>query len=153
MTDSTTWCFTINNYTEEDVKRLHNLESMVTYLIYGIEEAPNTGTKHLQGYVIFKSRKRLFTAKRAIGERSHIEKTRGSIEENYAYCSKGGNYKEIGRKPRTESVYGDLSKSLNQNRSIVALAREHTGLFIKHASNIIKTHEILQTSERDWKTR
>jgi len=47
------WCFTLNNYTDDEVTQLK--ESMETsryiYLCWGYETCPTTGTPHLQGYV------------------------------------------------------------------------------------------------------
>ena len=50
------WCFTLNNYNEEDIKMFDDLECQ--YLIYGKEKGEN-GTEHLQGYVQLSSKKRL----------------------------------------------------------------------------------------------
>nr|WAE42401.1 MAG: replication associated protein [Cressdnaviricota sp.] len=52
MSNWKTWKFTWNNATEEDEAKLQRLE--VTYIAYGREVAPTTGTKHLQGYIIFR---------------------------------------------------------------------------------------------------
>lgn len=46
--------FTLNNYSAADIELVHNLDS--TYLVYGQETAPTTGTPHLQGYVVFDRR-------------------------------------------------------------------------------------------------
>lgn len=85
MTESRAWCFTLNNYTEEEDNALQALECV--YLIYGYEVAPETGTPHLQGYVRFKSAKKLEQVKAKI-PRAHLEKARGSCEDNVAYCKK-----------------------------------------------------------------
>lgn len=45
------YCFTHNNYTPEDVVKYRDLTSdWVSYMIFGKETAPSTGTPHLQGY-------------------------------------------------------------------------------------------------------
>ena len=49
------YCFTCNNYTDLDIKQLKELT--YTYLVYGHEIAPTTGTPHLQGYVHFASQR------------------------------------------------------------------------------------------------
>lgn len=46
------WCFTLNNFRDEEVKRFESLEC--ERIVVGIEKAPTTGTPHLQGYVRFK---------------------------------------------------------------------------------------------------
>lgn len=95
---SEAWCFTYNNYTEEDYARICEIDCQ--YLIVGKEVAPETGTKHLQGYIKFYNA-RFFTATKALlGPGVHLEKAKGSPEENRAYCSKAGDFFEKGDVPR-----------------------------------------------------
>ena len=45
------FCWTLNNYTEEDVDVLQkDLAELCKFAIFGRETCPNTGTKHLQGF-------------------------------------------------------------------------------------------------------
>jgi hypothetical protein len=59
------------------------------------EEIGENNTPHLQGFIAFKTRKRLTQLKKWIPE-AHFEVARGSPEENKAYCSK------------VESRYGEI---------------------------------------------
>lgn len=90
------FCFTLNNYTQEDIDYLENnfFEGYCSYLIYGKEKA-TTGTNHLQGYVQLKKRTRFNTIKKYL-KSYHIEDAKGSAEQNRAYCSKELDYKEFG---------------------------------------------------------
>ena len=87
------WCFTLNNYTHEDELMLQNLittpvtASTVSYIIYG-REVGSEGTAHLQGYLETKSKIGLRSLKSLIGRRFHLEKARGSFQENKNYCTK-----------------------------------------------------------------
>jgi hypothetical protein len=93
------WCFTLNNYSEDEFVRLREravLES--SYCIIGKEKGEQ-GTPHLQGYCILNSRKRFAAVKAIIGERSHIEKAKGTPTHNVDYCSKEGDYWEHGDRP------------------------------------------------------
>lgn len=92
------YCFTINNYTPEDIRRLDALEC--EYIIYGKEVAPTTRTEHLQGYVHFKNQRTFNSAKLAIGVNSHIEIARGTPQQNIAYCKKENNWVERGIEPK-----------------------------------------------------
>lgn len=80
------WCFTKNN-ADDGWRPVYDPESMV-FLVWERETAPTTGMRHLQGYVRFKSRKTLASAKRALHEECHFEAARGSEEDNYKYCTK-----------------------------------------------------------------
>ena len=78
------WCFTLNNYTEEDVVRLQALGGEVDYLIAGKEVGTN-GTPHLQGLVSFSQRKRLAQVKALLGAKPHLEVCR-NLDAADEYC-------------------------------------------------------------------
>jgi hypothetical protein len=68
------WCFTLNNYTGDNLKRLDSLvetEEIVTYLIYG-REVGESGTPHLQGFISFSKAVRMLVAKMMIGSNPHV---------------------------------------------------------------------------------
>lgn len=92
------WTFTINNPTDPVPYDVTQMD----FLIYQRERGEN-GTEHFQGYVVFKNRKRLQSAKAMIDERAHMEIARGSDEQNIAYCSKPdtriGEPTEFGDRP------------------------------------------------------
>lgn len=105
------WCFTLNNPTPEDVPRLQALAPQVRYLVFGRETGEN-GTPHLQGFVIFLTRKRLRSAKREIGDRAHLEVARGTSLQAAQYCKKEGDFEEYGEVPneRQRTDWSDLKK-------------------------------------------
>lgn len=80
------WCFTLNNYTDIEEEEIKNyLISNATKYIYGFEGEEKT--KHLQGFIEFKEPVR-FTALQKINKRWHLEKTKGTMKQNYDYCIK-----------------------------------------------------------------
>ena len=86
------WCFTLNNWTEEEYKAIlshcHS-ESVCQYIIG--KEVGEQGTPHLQGYLRGKNVIRLSTLKK-INNRWHLEVAKGAPEDNLKYCSKGGDF-------------------------------------------------------------
>ena len=85
-------CFTLNNYTEEEWSEMTNLvqDSSIKQYCVG-KEIGKEGTPHLQGYFQFKNPKR-WNAVKAMLPRAHIEKAKGSPQDNLKYCSKEGDY-------------------------------------------------------------
>lgn len=94
------WCFTVNNYTTDDLERLEELgrriETDIQYLIIGREIGDDNQTPHLQCFIQFKKRLRFSQVKNFVGQRAHIEAARGTSGQNFAYCSKDGDYEEFG---------------------------------------------------------
>lgn len=86
ISPSIRWCFTLNNYTNDEYSSIVNIFNDKSKLYIIGDEVGECGTPHLQGYVEFKSKLRplgLFSFKRI-----HWEKCKGSKDENIAYCSK-----------------------------------------------------------------
>ncbi len=85
------WCFTLNNHTEGDIQQLKNIDGSMVPRIQFREEVGEEGTKHLQGWLEFSTKKRPITIfKKIMGhDRMHWETMRGSIEENITYVTKG----------------------------------------------------------------
>lgn len=103
MSKAKRWIFTLNNYNNEDVERIKGLveAGVATYLTFGYETAPTTGTPHLQGYICFVERRRLQQVKDQLGERAYLEVARGTPEANRDYCQKEGCFEEEGDFPVT----------------------------------------------------
>lgn len=83
------WCYTVNNYTPDDVLRLRALhtdpKNKIVYHSFQAEIGKN-GTPHLQGYVAFAATKMRSTVANIISKRAHLERTLGSPAEASDYC-------------------------------------------------------------------
>jgi len=85
MSNCRNWCFTVNNYTEDDIRKAKNLPCK--YIIFG-KEVGESGTPHLQGYVQLAKRTRLTGVKKLINNQVHWEPAKGTPQQNIEYCSK-----------------------------------------------------------------
>lgn len=84
------WCFTLNNYTDDEYRIL--LEWCATKIHYIIgKEIGENGTPHLQGFVESKGGIRFDTLKN-LNDRVHWEKAKGNKKQNFIYCSKENNF-------------------------------------------------------------
>lgn len=159
------WCFTINNYTDEDVIKLDALGNNCTYLVYGKETGDN-GTPHLQGYCIFDSLTSFTVAKGLISDRAHLEVARGSPSQASQYCKKDGDYKEYGELPsqgkRSDwERYREWIVGLDRVPTKRELAREWPSLYARYARRCTEIAEAflpepeLTTSQcrLGWQTR
>lgn len=90
-TRSRKYCFTINNYSSIEYKKTidYCLKNSLYYIVG--KETGEQGTHHLQGYVEYKNQCSFSSIKQGL-PRAHIEKAKGSKEQNWKYCSKDGDY-------------------------------------------------------------
>jgi len=108
----TSWCFTLNNYTEEEYERVKKVCSDEgSYFIVG-KEVGDGGTPHLQGYIRFSRRHYFRSVSAKLGSRCHVEGARGTARKNREYCSKGGDYIEGGVCP--EDNLGERGNSRDE---------------------------------------
>ena len=91
MSRSRNWCFTYNNYESSPL-----LQPNMKYLTYGYEVG-ESGTKHLQGFVMFKNA--VAKPTKFFNESYHFERARGTPVQALEYCQKDGDFVEFGEKP------------------------------------------------------
>lgn len=84
------WCFTLNNYTNDDINNISSKcnEKKIDY-IFG-EEVGENNTPHLQGFIRYKTKNRPFNT--FDNDRIHWEKTKSSFDNNIQYCIKQNKY-------------------------------------------------------------
>ena len=92
------WVFTWNNYTNDDKQSLATASAGdlgITYMVYG-EEVGESGTPHLQGFVILNQRRSLAWLRTKISASAHFEVARGTPQQAADYCKKDGAFTEYG---------------------------------------------------------
>ena len=99
-TKSRGYCFTINNYTEEDIKNMTCVDAEYVFQ----EETGNNGTKHLQGFVYFKNAVSFNSVKKIHGS-AHWEAAKKPKLACIRYCSKTDT--------RTGNIYHNLGDGYN----------------------------------------
>ncbi len=85
ISPSKRWCFTLNNYTDEDISSIEHLKDRCDIMCVG-KEVGEQGTAHLQGYIEFKTKIRPLSLK--LNKGIHWEKSIGNKKQNIDYCSK-----------------------------------------------------------------
>lgn len=99
----------MNNPTADERTLVTNfLESDdIQYACYG-NEVGNSGTPHLQGFLILKRAWRLRRISRALGGRCHLEIARGTSVQARDYCLKDGDNVEFGEFPNQSGKRNDI---------------------------------------------
>jgi len=145
MSRSRAFCFTLNNYTEEDYESVIGYPTK--YTIVG-KEVGEQGTPHLQGYFYLHEAKTITALKKPF-PRIHFEIAKGNAQQNYDYCSKEGDFIEKGIKPMSQKEKGDLGKKAIAERWALAKA----GKFEELPPENIKTYEYIYSKAIEAKDR
>lgn len=159
MSRSRSVCFTINNYTEDEVRELTENLKVQDYYVFQRERGEN-GTPHIQGYCHSKNQKSLSAWKRIVGQRAHIEFARGDALSNKAYCTK-----ESTREPGTQPVEGGslpvqgqrsdleaVAKRVRDGASDQEIAEDHPGDLIRYHKGISYLRSLYDVP-RNFKTK
>lgn len=150
------WCFTLNNWTNDELINMRNLLEHVPYAIWGFEVS-SKDTPHLQGYVRFSNALTLNGVKQRLGPRTHVEQARGSETQNRTYCSKSGEFEEIGKPTEGQGKRSDLDTAANDllhDRCTMAeLAAKHPSIFIRYHRGLRELRNtVAPVQPRDFKT-
>lgn len=81
-----------------DIRKYLDKMPKMLYCVIGIEVAPTTDRLHYQGYIELKDFIRPIALSKMLGN-CHVEPARCSLEVNYRYCTKGGNFFVYDRRP------------------------------------------------------
>lgn len=130
------WCFTVNNYSEDEKTEILNLveNGHAKYLIAGFERGEG-GTPHIQGFIQLGTRCRLSTVKTLPGlQRAHLEARRGTVQQAIEYCQKEGEYEEFGS-PNGQGKRSDLAavkESIDSGASTEELWEGHFSSMVRY---------------------
>lgn len=139
------YAFTLNNY----VALLDpSLWPHCEYCVYQ-EEVGESGTPHLQGYVVFTTKRTLATVKALDGlGGAHFETCRGTAQQNFDYCTKetnrlGGPYiwPEGASLPSGQGARKDLdviASKIKDGASLKRIAEDHPSDFIRYHNGLQK---------------
>lgn len=147
------WCFTLNNPTEPEKVALaqagiENDAQKIKYLIVG-REVGDSGTPHLQGFVIFDSSISRQTVKVRLGsERYHLEAARGKSTQARDYCKKEGDYDEYGSFPGNQGKRNDIDDfskwldELDEPPTESTLSSLWPGIFLRYPASMLRMVEL-----------
>lgn len=142
MSRGKNWCFTLNNYTNDDIDRLSVLvdNNECSYIIYG-KEVGESGTPHLQGFVSFSKRVYLTDVKKRISATAHFELSR-LVPESIEYCRKDGDVFEEGVMPVGQGKRSDLDDFKNDVKAgllnFKEIREKHSAVYAKFKSFVME---------------
>lgn len=141
VSQSNSWCFTLNNYTPSDIEALLALDGNadIPHLVFGREIGDN-GTPHLQGYIRFVKKKRIGGVKRIVGMNAHVEVARNPVAA-IQYCKKDGDFTEIGGWESQQGQRNDLQEIMD----LVSEGNYETSWWItNHPDKWVSRHQFIK---------
>lgn len=135
------WSATLNNYSNENLEYLQSLhgDMHLRYIIIGKEIAPSTGTPHLQIYLETNKKITLKGLKNLLNVRElHLEMSRGSADQNIAYCKKGGDWIELGKpvKERQRTDLEEVKEQIKAGATWDSLWENHFSLMLQYRKGL-----------------
>lgn len=148
MSSAKNWCFTLNNYTEDELDQFTalgtELPEPILYLVFG-KETGSSGTPHLQGYMSLSARKTMASVKGILCDRVHLEVAKGTPRQAANYCKKDGDYKEFGNIPGGKGTRTDLKEVVTQIKkgaTFRTIADSHPEAIIRYGSGILRLRQM-----------
>ncbi len=149
------WCFTVNNFSDDDVLVIRRLQqdARIRYVVLQ-EELAESGTRHLQGYLEVFRPLRLGLCRKLISPRVHWEQRCGTQAQAIAYCKKldtraaEGIVIEFGTPARSKCSV-DLIGSVLAGSSMKDLAMDYPRQFLQNSGGIKALKEAV-VDKRTW---
>lgn len=159
---SRTWCFTLQ--VAQNAIILTQPPEGPSYCVYQYEEAPTTGQRHIQGYMVFDNARTGASISKLLenwgGAKPHLEVARGSSEQNLDYCTKpetrvnGTQPFIFGEPPAGQGTRSDLADAFAELQShgfSEDLVQRYPSQFIMYGAQMDRVAERIRFIH--WKPR
>lgn len=151
MSKSRRICFTLNNPTDDEQQALVDFldGDRCVYGVFG-KETGDSGTPHLQGFLILTSPQRFSFLHSRISPRLHLETTRGTSQQASDYCKKDGDFEEFGEFPNQQGRRSDIEQFVqyvsdaDHHPSEREIARAFPSLYMRYRSSLLDLVEHLR---------
>lgn len=143
------WCFTLNNYTEEQITSLSSIVKLkCQYIVFGKEVAPTTQMKHLQGFVYFKNATSFSSVKKKFFN-AHLEPAIYN-QASIKYCKKDDDFVEFGEPPKDNTInqWAEIKEDITLGMDWKELIAKYPESSIKYASGMRMYYEELKPKYR-----
>lgn len=155
-------CFTINNYTQNDISSVKTCEC--DYIVWAYEVGEKCKTPHIQGYIYISNKISIKALNKRLGNRANIKVCDGSPEQNRTYIvgpyhdQKTGKTKpfnpehtERGKLPR-QGKRTDLekcAKMIKKKKPMREIFEKCPGSFIRYHKGIESAKQLYQTDRTE----
>lgn len=148
------WCFTINNYTDDDIAYFMCLEDHLSfrYAVAGFEKGSKKNTPHMQCYVYYEHPQTFSLIQESVPRAAHIQEQKARRNElAYEYCKKDGDYYEIGVPP-SQGMRSDLDRLIadqSNGMSLAELKTKYPKQALLYGNKLERMYNIRKNPKRD----
>lgn len=135
-----------------DVDAITELPEGIRYIYFGREICPDTQRPHLQGFLNTIKKRRLNGVQSLLPAHCHLERMRGSLEQNITYCGKDGQVTEFGDKPLSRKEVGEKNSAASKEVISFAELGDHERIKEKHPGLYLRYFSTLKKIEADYLT-
>lgn len=126
-----------------------------------LERCPDTGREHLQYTIYYDTLQTLTALKKNVHPQHHFEASRGTVDQNLAYCTKDdsriagpwqfGVKPAQGRRTDLETLGRDIVSGTY--RTLPQLAMAHPGQFIRYSAGMTRLFDLMPLPPRRYATK
>lgn len=145
---SSSWCFTLNNYEENEITFIKDNLSLLCTRLYVSKEIGEQGTPHLQGYLTLRRPKRLTGLKKLL-KRAHWEKAKGDYNDNKTYVFKADSEELIKHEDLTQGKRNDITDWIEtaQHSGIKRAVTQDVSTYVKYHKGLEKALAIMNAPD------
>lgn len=142
-TKSRKFVFTLNNYTDAELKRIREYPECLKYIAFEKEVAPSTGTPHLQGFLYTWEPMRISQLNAMFLKRARYAVMVSDFNHNNVYCRKDtGSLEEFGERPiqgkRTDIVGVKRLIDAGMNLQEIQIDEAYFNIVLKNERALLK---------------
>lgn len=148
----TYFCFTDFKNSRIDYAKIYfRNKDKIRFLYTGTEICPSTGKFHQQSYIQMFVQCRATAIQDMFDCKFHIEKCRGSPEENVGYCGKDEDIRMWGKMSKGQGHRSDLDSikdDLKEGADLYEIMDNYTSNFIRYYGGIMKMKSLIDKKQR-----
>lgn len=146
------WCFTINNYDDEDIENLMSFidnNERCQYICAGLEIGEQ-GTHHVQGFVYFPNKISFGGLRKLLVPGTHLEVQKGSNDQAINYCKKENDWFEDGTKPEMgkRTDLEEIVDNIKKNVPMKEIATNYPSQYLRYSGSLEKMANLVGQKEQ-----
>lgn len=140
------WIYTVNNYTEEDIKLVQSLTDVTRHRC--CKEVGEGGTPHLQGAITFwRAYRRVQLSKLVPRASWRVAKAVDAVN----YCIKGEIIIDLTKKDPRKRVSEEIADDIRAGKKVKEILKDHLAYAVIHARAISSLMTILKPDPPSWR--